>query len=938
MSDVFISYANQDRARAQMLAKALEARGLSVWWDREIVAGEIYDEVIEHELESAKSVVVLWSKHSVLSEWVKNEAAEAVQHGTLVPARIDDVKAPLEFRRKQTVDLVDWNGDPEHTGFAALWRGVSATIARQLPPRPAVSQPIETKPPSPSDAIRTTENASTLSKPGARRVVFFWAGVGLLIVAAFGIWYWDAFYRLHTDHYANVITRWGLPEGVGRLTDEQVRHRNASLAFVKRGRYGSVTEIRAVNSRGAYPPEFAYVPPMSLIGLNPLPSGESELLSLCRVTFAYDANGDILRQSAYDRSDRLLYALHYVERDIAEYKEGAFSKAVRESGITHIKIARPPTGPDVGLDKELIFLDSSGARRPNRDGTYGARRTFSALGVAVETILLGADGEPVANRVGIAKGVTEHDSQGNVTRSLDLGVQGQLAPGSDAVAETKVRYDQHGNVTETAFFGTDGQLTTLKKLGAAGRTNAYDERGNIIDVSFFGPDRQLVRSVAGFARQKVVWLEQGGTLETFFAPDGKPVPVQGKVIKLRGTYDKRGYIVGFAGFDENDHSVQDQAGCAKQVMNRDHAGNVTDLSCFNQDGRPVRNTAGFARRKAIYDEMGRMVEASFFAPQGQPEFYEESYVKTRWKYNPQGKEIEEAHFDAADRPIRNRDGYAKVTFGYDLQGKMIEVSFFDENGRPALRKGGYAKIARAYDARGNMIEETDLDTQGKPVQCDDGYAQSKHSYDGRGFRIETAYYDERDRATLHKEGCATVRMKYSDKGQWLEWACIGLDGLSAANKKNGSAKVRRTFDAQGNVSRGDYFDENDRLTRNAYGYATVTYFYDGMGRENKREFFDTNGIPVPTRVGIDKVEAGSKSERSGLRVGDLILAYDGQEVADVRMFDDFELMRGERPRQLTIQRDGKVLSIDVTAGRLTEVEVVDRSALGSKYAPKSAAP
>ncbi len=62
MTDVFISYANQDRARAQMLAQALEARGLSVWWDREIVAGQSYDEVIEHELETAKSVVVLWSQ------------------------------------------------------------------------------------------------------------------------------------------------------------------------------------------------------------------------------------------------------------------------------------------------------------------------------------------------------------------------------------------------------------------------------------------------------------------------------------------------------------------------------------------------------------------------------------------------------------------------------------------------------------------------------------------------------------------------------------------------------------------------------------------------------------------------------------------------------------------------------------------------------------
>ena len=197
-----------------------------------------------------------------------------------------------------------------------------------------------------------------------------------------------------------------------------------SLAFTKRGRHGSVKEIRAVNSRGAYPPDFAYFPPLSLLALNPLPRGLSEILSLCRVAFAYGANGEILKQSAYDRSDRLLYALHYVQPDIAEYKVGAFSKAVRESGITHIKMVRSETGPDAGRDKELIFLDSTGARRPDRDGTYGYRRTFSALGVPIESIGLGADGQPAPNRVGTAKVVARTRLAGKYHAIVECGGAG----------------------------------------------------------------------------------------------------------------------------------------------------------------------------------------------------------------------------------------------------------------------------------------------------------------------------------------------------------------------------------------------------------------------------------------------------------------------------------------------------------------------------------
>ena len=112
MTDVFISYASEDRACAEKLAGALAALGWSVWWDRKIITGQAFDQAIEHALETARSVVVLWSRHSVASEWVKNEATVAAERGVLVPGMIETVKLPLEFRRKQTADLTDWQGVP----------------------------------------------------------------------------------------------------------------------------------------------------------------------------------------------------------------------------------------------------------------------------------------------------------------------------------------------------------------------------------------------------------------------------------------------------------------------------------------------------------------------------------------------------------------------------------------------------------------------------------------------------------------------------------------------------------------------------------------------------------------------------------------------------------------------------------------------------------
>lgn len=128
MTDIFISYASEDRERAGQLAQAFGAMGWSVWWDRRIIVGQAFDQTIEHELEAAKSIVVLWSKYSITSEWVRNEASVGAERGVLIPATLEPVQVPLEFRRKQTADLTTWNGEPSHSGFQAVCEGVAAVL------------------------------------------------------------------------------------------------------------------------------------------------------------------------------------------------------------------------------------------------------------------------------------------------------------------------------------------------------------------------------------------------------------------------------------------------------------------------------------------------------------------------------------------------------------------------------------------------------------------------------------------------------------------------------------------------------------------------------------------------------------------------------------------------------------------------------------------
>ncbi len=136
MTDIFISYAKEDKAVTEALAALFEEQGWSVWWDRDIPLGREYDRVIEEALVSAKCVVVLWSQVSTDSDWVRSEAEEAHRHGTIIPALIDDVLPPLAFRRIQAADLTRWKGESDSPEILQILGQVATLLSRAKPAPP----------------------------------------------------------------------------------------------------------------------------------------------------------------------------------------------------------------------------------------------------------------------------------------------------------------------------------------------------------------------------------------------------------------------------------------------------------------------------------------------------------------------------------------------------------------------------------------------------------------------------------------------------------------------------------------------------------------------------------------------------------------------------------------------------------------------------------
>lgn len=147
MADVFISYAREDRPRAEQIARGLQALGLDSFWDNEIPPGQTWADYIESKLAACKVVIVLWSQNSTKSQWVREEARMGRDRGHLIPVLLDNSMPPLGFGEVQAANLSTWTGDPNHPDWVRFSSAVQTVARRDGDPAPAVAPAPAAAPP-----------------------------------------------------------------------------------------------------------------------------------------------------------------------------------------------------------------------------------------------------------------------------------------------------------------------------------------------------------------------------------------------------------------------------------------------------------------------------------------------------------------------------------------------------------------------------------------------------------------------------------------------------------------------------------------------------------------------------------------------------------------------------------------------------------------------
>lgn len=171
--DVFISYATEDKATADAICAALDARGIRCWIaSRDIMPSERYAKEIIEAIDASRVLVLVLSSNSNLSTFVASEVGRAFSKGLrIIPFRIEEV-LPSD-------DLALFISDPQWLNaleppMEAHLARLAETVERLLTGRPPAPPPPPPPKPTPDG--------------GWKRLPVIITAVIVLALVAFAVW------------------------------------------------------------------------------------------------------------------------------------------------------------------------------------------------------------------------------------------------------------------------------------------------------------------------------------------------------------------------------------------------------------------------------------------------------------------------------------------------------------------------------------------------------------------------------------------------------------------------------------------------------------------------------------------------------------------------------------------------------------------------------
>lgn len=145
MADVFISYARQERDRAEQIKSKLDELKLDLFFDIESIdGGAAFPVVLTKALDGSRAVLACCSPYYFTRPWCMSEAHEGATRGILVPVileRFERTAPPLNLRGLNFLDLSDWSGGDDHEDWNRALLTLGKLVGRDLVP-PTKDRPL----------------------------------------------------------------------------------------------------------------------------------------------------------------------------------------------------------------------------------------------------------------------------------------------------------------------------------------------------------------------------------------------------------------------------------------------------------------------------------------------------------------------------------------------------------------------------------------------------------------------------------------------------------------------------------------------------------------------------------------------------------------------------------------------------------------------------
>jgi hypothetical protein len=210
--------------------------------------------------------------------------------------------------------------------------------------------------------------------------------------------------QVKVEYYGGFAKRRGVPEGVGRLAEQEARRRNVSYKIYSRG--GRVERLDAVNGQGQIKP----FPQGMLTDQFSSLRAPDEDQEPCRYEYRRDDQGQLVQEVAFNRAGEVSWVLHFPTANTAYFADRkGFPRSRSGSGLAYVEF----TWTEEGFEKEVHYLDRNGNRRPDQQASFGRRNEVDARGLPVKVVFLNATDQPDLTASGYAQVVLSYDKAGN---------------------------------------------------------------------------------------------------------------------------------------------------------------------------------------------------------------------------------------------------------------------------------------------------------------------------------------------------------------------------------------------------------------------------------------------------------------------------------------------------------------------------------------------